>query len=150
MKTHQVSKSNRAFPGAVLTSSLILVALSLAGCSSGPESHVVSAPPPPTAPVSTAAVPTATVATSGSGTPSATATAPVIITHQPPVPQTETVLAQPTSDHVWIPGYWHYRDSRYVWIAGRWEVPPHHDAVWVSPRWEKEENGYRYYEGYWR
>jgi hypothetical protein len=64
--------------------------------------------------------------------------------------QQETVLARPSAQHVWIPGYYTWRDNRYVWIAGRWEMPPRTEAVWVAPRWERESGGYRFYEGYWQ
>ena len=63
--------------------------------------------------------------------------------------QSEPVLEQPSPKHVWIAGYWTYRDNHYVWIAGRWELPPRDGAVWVAPRWQQEGNAYRYYEGYW-
>lgn len=73
----------------------------------------------------------------------------VVVTQAPPAPQQEPVLEQPSPKHVWIPGYWTYRDTHYVWISGRWELPPREGAVWVAPRWEREGNAYRYYEGYW-
>jgi len=124
------------------------VALALGGCVSEPDSHVVSAPPPSAPPVATAPVAVVqTPAQSGTGSPGTTQT--VVVTQAHPAAQTEPVLEQPSSRHVWIPGYWTYRDSRYVWIAGRWEVPPRSGAMWVAPRWEREGTGYRYYEGYW-
>jgi hypothetical protein len=82
----------------------------------------------------------------------ATTVAPgtIVVTQAPPTVQQETVLARPSAQHVWIPGYYTWRDNRYVWIAGRWEMPPRSDAVWVAPRWERESGGYRFYEGYWQ
>jgi YXWGXW repeat-containing protein len=124
-------------------------ALILSGCSSEPESHVVSAPPPPTAPAQVV-VQNNPNADSGSGSPSMNQAGQVIVTQAPPAMQQEPVLEQPSPRHVWIPGYWTYRDNRYVWIAGRWELPPTTGAVWIAPRWEREGNGYRYYEGYWK
>lgn len=85
---------------------------------------------------------------SGSGSPAAAAQT-VVVTQAPPAPQSEPVLEQPSARHVWIPGYWTYRDNRYVWISGRWELPPHDGAIWHAPRWVREGNAYRYYEGYW-
>jgi hypothetical protein len=73
----------------------------------------------------------------------------VIITQAPPALQTEVVLARPSPDHVWIPGYWTWRDSRYEWMAGHWEVPPHSSSTWIAPHYEPENGGYRFYEGYW-
>ena len=121
-----------------------------AGCASEPQSHVVSAPPPP-APVATQVVvaqqqPTQMVV---SGT-AQTANGTIIVMQAPPAPQQEVVLAQPTSDHKWVPGYWTWRNSRYEWMAGHWELPPSSGSVWVAPRWEHtSDGGYRFYEGYW-
>lgn len=127
----------------------------LAGCASEPESTVVSAPPPPP-PATTAAA----VATTPAGTPVAVAYPAqtgtpltpgqaVIVTQAPPAAPVEPVLERPSSNHVWVPGYYTYRDNRYVWINGRWEMPPRAGASWIAPRWEREGNGYRFYEGYW-
>lgn len=64
--------------------------------------------------------------------------------------QTETAQARPTSEHVWVPGYWTWRNNRYEWMAGHWEIPPRTGSVWVAPRWERLSDGsYRFYEGYW-
>jgi hypothetical protein len=123
----------------------------LAGCASEPPSTVVSAPPP--------AAPTTAVATTGSASapvavayPAAPGTAPgqtIVVTQAPPTAVQEPVTERPSDRHVWIPGYYTYRDNRYVWITGRWELPPRADATWVAPRWERESNGYRFYEGLW-
>jgi hypothetical protein len=121
----------------------------LAGCVSEPESHVVSAPPPP-APQQTQVV----VAQPSQPVVQAvqTPTGAVVVTQAPPALQQEVVTAQPSSAHKWVPGYWTWRtgSSRYEWIAGHWEVPPTRDSVWVAPRWETTSSGaYRFYEGYW-
>ncbi|MFT3781885.1 MAG: YXWGXW repeat-containing protein [Nibricoccus sp.] len=133
----------------VLAGSAVALAF-FAGCASEPESHMVSAPPPPP-PTQTATTVTqpVTVTTPATSTSPATAT-PVIITQVPPAAQQEQITERPTANHVWIPGYWTWRDGRYVWIAGRWEIPPRADATWVAPRWERESSGYRFYEGYWQ
>jgi len=73
----------------------------------------------------------------------------VIVTQAPPALQAEVVLAQPTPQHVWLAGYWTWRDERYEWMAGHWELPPTVSSVWVAPRWEQQGNAYRFYEGYW-
>jgi hypothetical protein len=73
----------------------------------------------------------------------------VIVTQAPPALQSEVVLEQPSPQHKWIPGFWTYRDSRYLWVSGHWEIPPRPDATWIAPRWVPENGGYRYYEGYW-
>jgi len=136
------------------------VALVLAGCASEPDSHLVSAPPP-AAP--TRAVTTTTVMTTPAASPAVYATpagyvaaanpAPavstIVVTQAPPALEQEVVLAQPSPQHVWIAGYWTWRDNKYEWMAGHWELPPSANAVWMTPRWEQQGNAYRFYEGYW-
>jgi len=126
----------------------------LAGCATEPESHVVSSPPPQH--TQTSAVITTTT-TPGAVAPAyvttSTATpvvSTIIVTQAPPALQQEVVLAQPSSQHVWIAGYWTWRNDRYEWMAGHWELPPNSGSVWVAPRWEQEGNAYRFYEGYWK
>jgi hypothetical protein len=120
----------------------------LGGCDTEPESHVVSAPPPP----APGTVPATTVVTT---TPAPAQVSPspstntVVVTQAPPALQAEVVQAQPSPEYKWVPGYWTWRDGRYEWMAGHWEIPPRSDAVWVAPHWNAEAGGYRFYEGYW-
>ena len=76
-------------------------------------------------------------------------TAVVVMQAPPPAPPPEAVTARPSSDHVWIPGYYTWRNNRYEWMAGHWEVPPYASAKWMTPRWQTESGAYRFYEGYW-
>lgn len=145
MKTSNSHSATTRAP-ARLAAALALggVAAWLGGCATEPESHVVSAPPPGT-PVVTAAPATAVVAapvaTAGPNT--------LVVTQAPPAPQQEIVSARPSSDHVWVGGYWTWRNNRYEWVAGHWAVPPHSGATWIPPRWVPEGSAYRFYEGYW-
>jgi hypothetical protein len=72
-----------------------------------------------------------------------------VITQAPPALQQEVVMAQPSPQHVWLPGYWTWRNSRYEWMAGHWELPPSTSTAWIAPRWEQQGNAYKFYEGYW-
>ena len=125
----------------------VLVACGLAafigGCASEPESHVVSAPPPGT-PVVTQ---TPTVYATPAPVPVTQST--IVVMQAPPAAQQEVVPARPSSDHVWVGGYWSWRNSRYEWVAGHWTVPPRSGVTWIPPRWEPEGGAYRFYEGYW-
>lgn len=134
----------------------------LAGCSSEPESHVVSAPPPPaptraettTTVTTTPVVATVPVVVAGNQAYATTANgsqavSTTVVTQAPPALQVEVVLAQPSPQHRWIPGYWTWRNEQYQWMAGHWELPPSSSSVWVAPRWEQQGNAYRFYEGYW-
>lgn len=73
----------------------------------------------------------------------------VFTTEAPPAPHSEVMPARPSSDHVWVAGYWTLNSGRYQWNAGRWEVPPRANMVWVSPRWEPRGNRYVFVNGYW-
>jgi hypothetical protein len=128
----------------------------LAGCASEPESHLVTAPPP-AAPTTTQTVVVTqpqqvvvaqpqqvvtTIAVPSNGT-------SYVVMQAPPAPQPEAVPARPSSQHVWINGYWTWQNNRYAWMAGHWEVPPSSNAVWVNPRVESDGGAYRFYEGHW-
>lgn len=157
----QLTLKHRLTRASLFAASGILVLL--AGCATEPQSHVLSAPPPPAptgkntvvttaAPVSTTTQTTQTTQTTADGTIVTTHTQPVstiVVTQAPPAQQTELILAQPTAAHAWIPGYWTWRNNQYQWLAGRWEVPPHSNAKWIAPRWQTENGAYRFYEGYW-
>jgi hypothetical protein len=140
----------------------------LAGCTTEPESHLVSAPPPPTpstravtttttttAPAVAVANPAVVVTNQGYATNAGyvQTTSPVVsttvITQAPPALQQEVVLAQPSPQHVWLPGYWTWRNNRYEWMAGHWELPPSSSTIWTAPRWEQQGNAYKFTEGYW-
>jgi hypothetical protein len=128
-------RSGRLWGPAVLVAGGLAL---LGGCSSDPESHVVSAPPPQVVVVQQPQM----------ATPQGT----IVVTQAPPAAP-QMVYAQParpTSDHVWVEGHWTIRDGRYAWVEARWEMPPRSDARWIAPRWERSSNGsYIFYEGYW-
>ena len=74
------------------------------------------------------------------------------VAQPPPPPRHEVVVVRerPSEEHLWIKGYWVWRENRHVWIGGHWERPPHPHAVWVEPRWERHAEGHLFIEGYWR
>jgi len=74
----------------------------------------------------------------------------IIVQQAPPPIIVERRPAPPSSAHIWIEGSWNWNNSRYVWVAGRYEVPPQADAVWVAPRYESDARGYRYTPGQWK
>ena len=131
----------------------------LAGCAYEPESHVVSAPPPAppstapatvyTTPAPATSVPVVTSNGTIAAVPTPVGASSIVVMQAPPAAQQEIPTARPTRDHVWVSGYWTWRNSRYEWVAGHWEVPPTASSVWVPPRWQPEGNSWRFYEGYW-
>jgi hypothetical protein len=120
----------------------------LAGCNDEPESHMVSAPPPATPTASQSVV----VANPGGTSQSATSAGgnTIIVTQAPPAPQAENPHEQPSSEYLWVSGYWSWHNDHYEWVAGQWEIPPHGTTTWIPPHWEQEDNEYRFYEGYWK
>jgi len=158
---HPIISCFRSLPASVLTTTRLLASICcggilglLAGCTSAPESHLVSAPPPssPTKTVVTTTTTSAPLAVPDNGNATTQTPMPVvstIITQAPPALQQEVAQAQPSSDHVWLAGYWTWRNDRYEWMAGHWELPPSSSARWVAPRWEQQGNAYKFTEGYW-
>lgn len=162
MKTNTYPSSRATFlaPAFALCGALAI----FAGCSSE-ESHVVSAPPP--SPATTQVTTTQTtqtspvvgqtyVTTSNPGTTYTTTTTnpnpavtTYVVTSAPPALQTEVVLARPNGDYMWVPGYWTWRESRYQWMSGHWELPPYRGSSWIAPHVEQEGGAYRFYEGHW-
>lgn len=147
MKTSSPVHSSRGY-ARLLAPVLAVCGLAafIGGCASEPESHVVSSPPPGP-PVVAQPAQQPTIIAQPVASPNGQNT--VVVTQAPPAVQSEAVPARPSSEHVWVPGYWTWRNSRYEWVAGRWTVPPRSGVTWIPPRWEQEGGAYRYYEGYW-
>ena len=110
-----------------------LAAVSLAGCSTRViEREIIHMPAPQAATVQAAPV-----------------TTPVIVaTVQPPPAQAEKIPPAPSSDAVWIPGYWNYVNDQYVWVAGRYE-PARGGYTFVPNRWEYMNGRWQMVGGTW-
>jgi hypothetical protein len=80
----------------------------------------------------------------------ATQAAEVYVQVGPPRAIVERRSPAPGPRHVWIEGYHRWDGRAYVWVPGRWELPPREHAVWVAPRWEHRSGGYVFIEGRWR
>lgn len=82
------------------------------------------------------------------------ATTNVVVDQVPPPPPsqvTEVVAAPPAPGAIWIPGYWAFNGQGYVWLGGRWEIPPPNCRAYVAPYWaHRRHGGYVYIRGYWR
>jgi hypothetical protein len=68
----------------------------------------------------------------------------------PPALRVEVMTARPSAAHVWVPGFWTWESSRYVWTASVWMLPPAPAAVWVQPRFEPRSGINIYISGFWR
>src|SRR5262245_17822314 len=56
----------------------------------------------------------------------------------------------PGPRYVWIDGYHRWNGRAYVWVPGRWAMPPRGHAVWVPGRWHEDRHGWYFVEGHWR
>lgn len=98
-------------------------------------------------------------------------------TPPPPPPRAEAQPPRPSRNARWIPGYWHYADTSFHWIAGLWQVPdedvakdltvhapapppavraeqpepqPVATAVWASGQWQWDGRAWVWIAGAWR
>jgi hypothetical protein len=68
----------------------------------------------------------------------------------PPPAIVEVRSVAPGPGHVWVGGFYRWEHNRYVWVRGRWVVPPHPKAVWVPGHWQHSPRGHFWVEGRWR
>ena len=74
----------------------------------------------------------------------------VYIRSGPPPVRAEVVAVSPGPGYVWVPGYYRYERTDYVWVAGRYERAPRGRARWVPSHWERDRRGWYLVEGHWR
>ena len=68
----------------------------------------------------------------------------------PPAPIAEVRVVAPGPRHVWIGGYHRWDGRAYVWVPGRWALPPRAGVVWVAGHWKHGPHGWYWVEGHWR
>ncbi len=70
----------------------------------------------------------------------------------PPRAVVETRIVRPSPRHVWIAGYHRWDGNAYVWVPGRWELPPEgRYHRWSAGHWARDRHhGYYWVEGRWR
>jgi hypothetical protein len=78
---------------------------------------------------------------------------PLAVKEAPPAaPQADTIPKQPSPEHVWQPGFWTWKEGNsWVWVPGRWEVPPHGPCgTWIPGHWIRGWQGYWHWvPGHW-
>jgi hypothetical protein len=107
-------------------------------------------PPPPSVVIVEPSRPPASVVVVPAPAPPVAVRETVIVHMPPPKPRVEVMLVRPSPRHVWISGYWVWRDGRHAWVQGHWELPPRGRTVWVAPRWEARDGGHVFIQGFWR
>lgn len=68
----------------------------------------------------------------------------------PPAPIVEVRPVAPGPRYAWVQGYHRWDGRAYLWVPGRWAVPPRASAAWVPGRWVHERRGYYWVDGHWR
>ena len=76
--------------------------------------------------------------------------AQVVVHVAPPPPIVERHPVAPGPRYVWIDGYHRWDGHRYVWVGGRWVLPPQPGAVWIPGHWDRRPGGYVWIQGHWR
>ena len=75
----------------------------------------------------------------------------ILVTKAPPPPIAERpTSAPPDARAQWVAGYWGWDPARddFVWVGGRWVVPPP-GRIWVNGRWERDARGWTRVAGVW-
>ncbi len=103
-----------------LVAAVCLSSVLLVGCATRHREHVVVAP-----------------------------TGAVVVASEPPAPRHEAIPVAPGESAVWIPGYWTYQNTRWVWVAGHYEARPHPGAAWVPGHWDHTHHGWVWSPGHW-
>jgi hypothetical protein len=76
---------------------------------------------------------------------------PVYVKIAPPAPIVETRVVAPGAGYVWVGGYHRWNGTAYVWVPGRWALPPRGRTVWVAGHWKHHHaHGYYWVDGHWR
>lgn len=71
-------------------------------------------------------------------------------TEAPPCqPMDDDAPEQPSEDHVWVSGYWWWRNRSYVWVPGYWALPPNKGLVYIAGHWAYNGNQWIFVRGGW-
>lgn len=85
--------------------------------------------------------------------------APPVMAPPPSVIQTQMAPPRPRMERrprmippgqTWVPGYWSWNNTEYVWTAGHLEAPPRPRAVWVPPQMAHRGRNWVVTPGRWR
>jgi hypothetical protein len=79
-------------------------------------------------------------------------TGEVVATRAPPPMPMEPVPPPPygsTDTMTWMPGYWRWNGTDYVWTPGAYVSRPRREAYWIPARWDYRAGTWVYVEGHW-
>jgi hypothetical protein len=80
------------------------------------------------------------------------ATAPartIVVRESPPAPREEVIGVAPSTDHVWVRGYWLRSNNRWAWVPGHYERRPRAGVAWVEGHWDRTSRGWVWTPGHW-
>lgn len=72
------------------------------------------------------------------------------VTVQPPSERVEVMGRAPGPRYIWNKGYYVQRRGGWVWMPGRWIMPPPGRRVWIPGYWARDVRGWYWREGFWR
>ena len=67
----------------------------------------------------------------------------------PPPLQEEDQPPLVQDGYLWTPGYWYWRDLRYVWMPGAWARPPQIGFLWTPAYWGRAGAVFVFHPGHW-
>jgi hypothetical protein len=67
----------------------------------------------------------------------------------PPAPIVNAVVVTPGPRYVWTPGFYRWSGRAYVWVPGRYVLPPRPRSVWIPGRWTHNRGGWFWIDGRW-
>jgi hypothetical protein len=76
------------------------------------------------------------------------ATDPAIIATPPPKPLAETKPAAPGPLYVWVAGHHIPVKGEWVWVAGKWSLPPTVESVWIQGSYDAKSKHWS--EAHWQ
>ncbi len=76
--------------------------------------------------------------------------ASVYVQVAPPAPPVEVRVVAPGAGYFWVGGYYRWKGSAYVWVPGRWALPPRPGAIWAPGHWKQTPSGWHWKAGHWR
>ena len=74
----------------------------------------------------------------------------VYVQQRPPHGIVEVRGVVPGPGYVWVPGYYQWRGSTYVWISGRYTLVERGYRSWVPGEWRHTRRGWYWVDGHWR
>jgi len=75
----------------------------------------------------------------------------LVVNEAPPAaPKQDVILAQPSPQHVWQPGYWTWKEGNsWVWVPGGWAAPPYAGGSWIPGHWSYRYGYYHWVPCHW-